>query len=73
MRPVGIKACRMHCRGHILNLVARAFLFGKDAESFELESDINNLRDLAEQDFDHWRAKGLIGKLNKIVLSRANV
>ncbi|KAL9563969.1 hypothetical protein ACKAV7_011891 [Fusarium commune] len=25
----------------LLNLVARAFLFGKDAESFELESDIN--------------------------------
>ncbi|EGU72228.1 hypothetical protein FOXB_17264 [Fusarium oxysporum f. sp. conglutinans Fo5176] len=44
MRPVDIKARRMRCYGHTLNLVARAFLFGKDAESFELESDINGMR-----------------------------
>ncbi|KAI8412306.1 hypothetical protein FOFC_08936 [Fusarium oxysporum] len=31
MRPVDIKARRMRCYGHTLNLVARAFLFGKDA------------------------------------------
>lgn len=67
MRPVDIKARRMRCYGHILNLVARAFLFGKDAESFERESDINCIRGLAEQDLDHWRAKGPIGKLHNIV------
>jgi hypothetical protein len=53
MRPVDIKARRMRCYGHTLNLVARAFLFGKDAESFELESDINSMRGLIEQDLDH--------------------
>ncbi|KAM5527860.1 transposase-like protein [Fusarium oxysporum f. sp. phaseoli] len=46
MRSVDIKARRMRCYGHTLNLVARAFLFGKDAESFELESDINGMRGL---------------------------
>ncbi|KAJ4181108.1 hypothetical protein NW759_017205, partial [Fusarium solani] len=52
---------------HVLNLVARAFLFGKDAESFELESDINGMRGLQEQDRRHWRSKGPIGKLHNIV------
>ncbi|KAF4332993.1 ribonuclease H [Fusarium beomiforme] len=67
MRPVDIKARRMRCYGHTLNLVARAFLFGKDAESFELESDINGMRGLVEQDLGHWRTKGPIGKLRNIV------
>ncbi|KAM4055478.1 putative transposase [Hirsutella rhossiliensis] len=70
MRPADIKARRMRCYGHILNLVARAFLFGKDAESFELESEINCMRGLAEQDLSHWRAKGPIGKLHNIVKFR---
>ncbi|RYC78609.1 hypothetical protein BFJ63_vAg18517 [Fusarium oxysporum f. sp. narcissi] len=67
MRRVDIKARRMRCHGHTLNLVVCAFLFGKDAESFELESDINSMRGLIEQDLDHWRTKGLIGKLCNIV------
>ncbi|KAM5529528.1 transposase-like protein [Fusarium oxysporum f. sp. phaseoli] len=67
IRPADIKAHRMRCYGHVLNLVARAFLFGKDAESFELESDINGMRGLQEQDLRHWRSKGPIGKLHNIV------
>lgn len=67
MRPGDIKARRMRCYGHVINLVARAFLFGKDADSFELESDINGMRGLAEQDLHHWRSKGPIGKLHNIV------
>ncbi|OHW95676.1 transposase-like protein [Colletotrichum incanum] len=67
IRPADIKACRMRCYGHVLNLVARAFLFGKDADSFELESDINGMRGLLEQDLRHWRSKGPIGKLHNIV------
>ncbi|RKK06792.1 hypothetical protein BFJ65_g18346 [Fusarium oxysporum f. sp. cepae] len=67
IRPADIKARRMRCYGYVLNLVARAFLFGKDAESFELESDINGMRGLQEQDLRHWRSKGPIGKLHNIV------
>ncbi|EWZ78023.1 hypothetical protein FOWG_17644 [Fusarium oxysporum f. sp. lycopersici MN25] len=67
IRPADIKAHRMRCYGHVLNLVARTFLFGKDAESFELESDINGLRGLQEQDLRHLRSKGPIGKLHNIV------
>jgi hypothetical protein len=36
-------------------------------ESFELESDIDGMRGLVEQDLDHWRTKGPIGKLRNIV------
>ncbi|KAM4056495.1 putative transposase [Hirsutella rhossiliensis] len=67
MRTADIKARRMRCYEHTLNLVARAFLYGKDAESFELESEINCMRGLAEQDLGHWRAKGPIGKLHNVV------
>lgn len=48
IRPADIKARRMRCYGHVLNLVARVFLFGKDADSFELELDINGIRGLQE-------------------------
>ncbi|KAK5988728.1 Putative AC9 transposase-like protein [Cladobotryum mycophilum] len=61
------KARRMRCYGHVLNLVARSFLFGNDADSFELESDINGMRGLEERDLQHWRSKGSIGKLRNIV------
>ncbi|RKK62642.1 hypothetical protein BFJ69_g17003 [Fusarium oxysporum] len=67
LRPNDVKARRMRCYGHVLNLVARAFLFGTDADAFELESDINSIRGLAEQDLAHWRTKGPIGKLHNIV------
>ena len=32
--------CRLRCFGHIVNLAAKAFLFGKDPESFEVEADL---------------------------------
>jgi hypothetical protein len=67
MRPVDIKARRMQCYWHTFNLIARAFLFGKDTDSFELESDINSIRGLIEQDLDHQRTKGPISKLRNIV------
>jgi hypothetical protein len=58
---------RMRCYGHILNLVARAFLFGKDAETFELQSQANVLLNAVEADLLHWRKKGPVGKLHNIV------
>ncbi|KAF5262168.1 hypothetical protein FOXYS1_7117 [Fusarium oxysporum] len=67
LRPDDVKARRMRCYGHVLNHVARAFLFGTDADAFELVSEINNIRGLAEQDLAHWRTKGPIGKLHNIV------
>ncbi|KAK5997074.1 FAD-linked oxidoreductase ZEB1 [Cladobotryum mycophilum] len=38
MTSVKISERRMRCYGHILNLVARAYLYGENSESFEQES-----------------------------------
>jgi hypothetical protein len=35
---------RLRCHGHIINLAAKAFLFGDDPDAFELE--IDNLRQI---------------------------
>lgn len=63
MTTSDIKARRMRCYGHILNLVARAFLFGEDYEAFEVESQVQNLVGSQAEDLRHWRKKGPVGKL----------
>jgi hypothetical protein len=57
----------MRCFGHILNLVAQAFLYGDDAASFELQSEAYGMLERVEEDLEHWRAKGPVGKLHNIV------
>jgi hypothetical protein len=57
----------MRCFGHILNLVAQSFLYGEDAASFELQSEAYGLLQQVEEDLEHWRAKGPVGKLHNIV------
>jgi hypothetical protein len=61
------EARRMRCFGHILNLVAQAFLYGDDAASFELHSEAYDMLERVEEDLEHWRAKGPVGKLHNIV------
>uniref|UniRef100_A0A8H7K3R1 AC transposase n=1 Tax=Bionectria ochroleuca TaxID=29856 RepID=A0A8H7K3R1_BIOOC len=61
------EARRMRCFGHILNLVAQAFLYGDDAASFELQSEAYGMLERFEEDLEHWRAKGPVGKLHNIV------
>ncbi|KAG7408190.1 putative AC transposase [Fusarium oxysporum f. sp. rapae] len=53
--------------GHILNLVARAFLYGEDFESFEAESQVFDLLGRREDDLRHWRKKGPVGKLHNVI------
>lgn len=59
MSPRDIRARRMRCYGHILNLVARAFLFGSD-NPFDDEDDVDD-------DLRIWGSEGAIGKLHYIV------
>jgi hypothetical protein len=56
-----VRARRMRCYGHILNLVARAFLYGEDSEAFEAESQVFDLLGRWEDDLQHWRKKGPVG------------
>ena len=63
---------RLRCHGHIINLAAKAFLFGSNFDAFELE--ISNL-ELLKLEIKHekellasWRKRGSIGKLHNIIL-----
>jgi hypothetical protein len=68
LRPdLTTKERRLRCLGHILNLAAQAFLFGTDAESFEIE--VLTKRELKHEvsELKLWRKKGPIGKLHNTV------
>lgn len=59
--------CRLHCFGHIINLAAKSFLFGKDAEAFEIEMTVSAQLKQAEKELEQWRKLGPVGKLHNIV------
>lgn len=60
---------RARCLAHIINLAAKAFLFGKDCEAFIQEmrnEDEVFEEDQLAQDRVEWRKKGVIGKFHNI-------
>jgi hypothetical protein len=68
LRPdLNPKQRRLRCFGHIVNLAAKAFLFGEEAEAFEYEVDSYTQRRLEENELKTWRKLGPIGKLHNIV------
>ena len=62
---------RLRCHGHIINLAAKAFLFGDKAEAFEIEADnLGNLKleiKYEQELLRLWRRRESIGKLHNIV------
>jgi hypothetical protein len=64
---------RARCVGHIINLAAKAFLFGKDVDAFEASvenvegSPLFNAERLRQAQED-WRKKGAIGRFHNIVV-----
>ena len=59
---------RVRCLGHILNLAAKAFLFGKDADAFEEDTNCKRNNTHIEKLRELWRKKGPIGKFHNLVL-----
>ena len=59
---------RLCCFGHIVNLAAKAFLFRKDPESFEVEADLYIRLQQEEKELNAWRRLGPIGKLHNVVV-----
>lgn len=59
---------QLRCNGHIINLVAQAFLFGYDNEAFSSESNPGIYTTPTELEMDLWRQKGPLGKLHNIVV-----
>jgi hypothetical protein len=58
---------RVRCLGHIINLVAKAFLFGKDADAFEEDSQTKKERSKLEAVRELWRKKGPLGKFHNTI------
>jgi hypothetical protein len=61
-----LKTRRLRCFGHVLNLSAKVFLFGKNADAFEVEHAVNTTLDRELEEREAWRKYGLIGKLHNI-------
>lgn len=58
---------RTRCFGHIINLAARAFLWGEDPDSFEREAFTEAAFQVEERELRLWRKRGAVGKLHNIV------
>jgi hypothetical protein len=61
-----IRHRRIRCLGHIINLAARAFMYGANFDLFERQDAANVLLGDREADLQHWRRRGPIGKLHNI-------
>jgi hypothetical protein len=67
---------RLRCLGHIINLTAKTFLFGLNANAFErkminsekIEFENKKKCEKEEEKLRKWRAKGFIGKLHNIIV-----
>jgi hypothetical protein len=60
---------RLRCFGHIINLVVKTLLFGKDAQAFEIEDEQMERLDMEERRFNEWRKKGLLPKIYNIIFN----
>jgi hypothetical protein len=61
------KKRRLRCFGHIVNLAAKAFLFGNDPEAFEIETTVAALMQQEKEALEAWRRLGPVGKLHNVV------
>ena len=57
------KVKRLRCIGHVLNLIAEAYLFGQDASDFEAKFKEQGLQGRRKM----WRDRGELGKLHNLV------
>ena len=65
---------RGRCLGHIINLAAKAFLFGKGSDVFDTvadldEEDVEVKETIIERAQMEWRKQGPIGKLHNLVVA----
>jgi hypothetical protein len=66
-KPKRASRC-LRCLGHVINLAAKAFLYGEDYDAFE--QDINNMRERSEilKELTAWRKRGPVGRLHNIII-----
>lgn len=68
LRPdLSRKERQLQCVGHIVNFAAKAFLFGKDVETFQMEAVVARNARLEQRELEIWRQKGPLGKLHNLI------
>lgn len=62
------RARRLRCLGHVINLAAKAFLYGTEYEAFQ--RDIDTVKENSEllKELKLWRKRGPVGKLHNVVI-----
>jgi hypothetical protein len=58
---------RLRCVGHVVNLAAQAFLFGKQSQETLDELDLAYRKHDFEAIAEVWRKQGVLGRLHNIV------
>ena len=59
----------LQCNGHVINLSAQTFLFGKISEDLDyLTESLNTVIALTQDQLERWRSMGPLGKLHNIVV-----
>ena len=61
------KERRLQCIGHIINLVAKAFLFDADDQHYEIDDDSSLEPEDIEKSLALWRKLGPVGKVHNLV------
>lgn len=59
--------CRLRCFGHIINLTVKAFLWGTDADAFEIEINSHQVLQHETEELEAWWQKGPLSKLHNII------
>ena len=58
----------LHCFGHVINLVVKAFLWGKELNAFEKDLLTQEMQEMEIRNLMAWRKKGPMGKLHNICI-----
>ena len=68
MSPNARLGRRLRCLGHVINLSAKAFFYGKEFDA--LEKDAEHMKEHSEllQELNIWRKRGLVGRLYNVVI-----
>lgn len=62
------KARRLRCLGHVINLSAKAFLYGKEVEEFIISAELSKATSDTQKELELWRKRGPISKLHNLII-----
>lgn len=62
------KARRLRCLGHVINLSAKAFLYGNKVDEFIVSADTLRATVETVKELELWRKRGPVGRLHNIIV-----